>query len=227
MEDPVRLGLSLAMLLGASISDLRTRRVPNPYWWPWLLAAVTLIIGDLVANPAEAWIGLLWSLGTAGLLYGLWYFHMFGGADAKGLMVLAAFWPTTPQILDGATTHTLDALVNASAMVAILPLIFLIWNLARGHIGGPMLLGVRMRLEHAKSRHVWPMERVVDGQVRVKLWQKIGVPQDQTYRDLEQAGVDRVWATPKIPFMLGIFAGLILASQYGNLLLKIMTQLLG
>lgn len=214
------------MLLGASISDLRTRRVPNVYWWPWFAAATALLLGDLAQDPAATLLGFAWSAGTASVLYALWYFGLFGGADAKGLMVLALLWPTPPAILDGASTPAIDALVNASTFVAILPILFLLWNLTRGHIGGPMLLGIRMDRETARGRHVWPMERVEDGVVRIRLWQRIGAPLDEAYNNLEKAGVQRVWATPKVPFMIGILVGIIIAYRYGNLLLLLMVRLL-
>ncbi len=227
MDDPVRLGIALAMLAGATLSDLRTRRVANVYWWPWLAAALVLLAGDLLSDPRAALPGLAWAVGTVALLYGLWYLHLFGGADAKGLMVLALLWPAAPDLLAGHTTPTLDGLVNASVLVAVLPALLLAWNLVRGDLGGPMFVAVRMDLEHARARHVWPMERVVDGRVRVRVWQRIGEPLDDAYRHLEEAGVQRVWATPKIPFMLALLPGVLLADRVGNLLLLGMARLLG
>lgn len=225
VDDPVRLLVAGAMLFGATVSDLRTRRVPNRFWWPWLAAALVLLAGDALAGRAML-APLAWALGTLAFLYGLWYLGLFGGADAKGLMVLALLWPAVPELLAGRTTPTLDALVNASAFVAVLPLLFVAWNLARGDVAAPMFIAVRMDREAARRRHVWPLERVHDdGGVRIRVWQRIGEPLDDAYARLEAARVERVWATPKVPFMLALLPGLVVADRWGNLLLRLVARL--
>lgn len=223
MDDPVRLSIAAAMLVGATVSDLRTRRVPNLYWWPWLAAALFLLAGDALAGESLM-VPVVWALGTCAFLYGLWYLGLFGGADAKGLMVLALLWPATPDLLAGRLTPALDALINASAFVAVLPLLFLALNLARGDVGAPMLIAVRMDRRAAQARHVWPLEHVEDGEVRIRVWQRIGEPQDEAYARLAAHGVRRVWATPKVPFMLALLPGLVVADRLGNLLMLLVAR---
>lgn len=233
MSEAVRLGLALAMLAGAALLDLRSRRVPNPYWVPFAAFAGLLWLGDLggvAAADGAGWAGggprLLWEAGvalaTCGLLYLFWWAGAFGGADAKGLMVLAWLLPGLPDLAAGTVTPTADAFVNATFLVLVYPLAFLAVNLARLAAGRqPRLpaafLGVEMATDRAAARHVWPLQAVDDaGRLRWVLFHRPGQPLDETYARLRAAGVERVWVTPKVPFIVPLLAGLLLAKWIGN-----------
>lgn len=214
----MRLGLALAMMVGASLRDLRTRRVPNVYWVPFIAAAGALWLGDLVVG-AWSLAGLLWALGTTAFLYAIWWLGLFGGADAKGLMVLAWLWPVAPDPLVGTMTPTMDALINGTFAVAAVPALFLVWNLLRGDLRMPAaLLGVRMDLQRARRRFVWPME---DGE-RFRYMHRPGTDPGPTFDRLEAQGRRRIWVTPKVPFMIPLTVGLVLHALHGNLVLRAM-----
>src|SRR5688572_9427688 len=109
------------MLAGAVVYDLRSRRVPNPWWIPFAWLAAVLAVGDL-ADPDRDWELLAVWYGVAatlaGTFYLLWKLHLFGGADAKGLMVLAVLapWPApTPNAIQPA----LDALANGALFMLL------------------------------------------------------------------------------------------------------------
>jgi len=225
----VRLGLALVMLLGASISDLRTRRVPNRYWIPFAAFAGVLWTTDLAGEPGTRHLeAAAWALGTCGFLYALWYAGLFGGADAKGLMVLAWLWPGVPDLAAGSITPTFDGLVNGSFLVLAVPVGFLLWNAVRGDLALPaMLLGVQMGIDRAESRHVWPMRRVDGDRLRWHYWSRPTDDLTEVYRRLRRHGVKRVWVTPKLPFMLNLSAGLVLAALAGNVALRLATWLVG
>jgi archaeal preflagellin peptidase FlaK len=222
VPDELRFGLGLLMLGGASLLDLRSRRVANPYWVPFMAVAALLWLADLQALGWRA-LALPMALAFAqyALYYGMWWFHFFGGADAKGLIVLAFLVPGRPDLLAGHTVPTLDALINGSLLVLIYPLVFLLWNVSRGHVGGlATILGVRMDRARAEARHVWPLERVLPGgSVGRHYWQRIGAPMDEVYDDLRRAGIDTVWVTPKVPFMVPLALGLAMTAPWGNVAL--------
>ncbi|MGB1698223.1 MAG: A24 family peptidase C-terminal domain-containing protein [Thermoplasmatota archaeon] len=216
MEFEPRAFLAIVMFAGAVWSDLQTRRVANQYWWPFMAMAAILVIGDLLQGEWRVYAIALVVTTFAYLLYAL---RLFGGADAKGLMVLAWLFPGWPA--GYGTVPAMDALVNATVVSLAIPLALLLQNLVRGNFAPAAPLGVPMDLEEARSRHVWPMHHVVDGEVKWKLWQQIGTDMDARYEELRAAGMKRVWVTPKIPFMVPLTLGLLLAVWFGNLVIRV------
>lgn len=224
----VRFLLGGAMLAGAVVYDLRDRRVPNPWWIPFAWLAAALAAGDLLRADDWALVGLRYGMAAtvAGLAYLMWRGHLFGGADAKGLMVLAALAPWPPP-REHALQPALDALANGALAMALVPLLFLAANLARGHLALPAaLLGTRLPLEAARRAHVWPMQVAgEDGALRWRYWQRIGGGLDREYAALERAGATHVWVTPKVPFLVPLAAGWALAWTHGNVLLALLRAL--
>lgn len=212
------------MLLGAVVYDLRDRRVPNPWWVPFAALAAILAVGDLAAHPDWVLLGVRYGLSVfvAALVYGMWRMRLFGGADAKGLMVLAVLAPW-PSGSASAVQPALDALANGSLLMLAVPVAFLLANLLRGDLRLPAaLLGRRIPVQRARERHVWPMQRVdptAPGGLRWRYWQRLSGDLDAEFDALERLGVERVWVTPKVPFMLLLLMGWALAWPWGNLLL--------
>lgn len=231
----VRFLVGGVMLAGAVVYDLRARRVPNPWWIPFAWLAAVLALGDVV-DPARDWrmLGVRYGIAAvlAGCFYLLWKLHLFGGADAKGLMVLAGLapWPPPAATAPYAIQPALDALANGALVMTLVPVFFLAANLARGDLRLPAaLLGRRITLEAARGSHVWPMQ-VVDaaapGGLRWRYWQRLGGDLPGEYHALERAGVKEVWVTPKVPFLVPVAAGWVLAWWTGNVVLAVLSRLL-
>jgi preflagellin peptidase FlaK len=156
-----------------------------------------------------------------------------GGADAKALMALSLCFPIYPT-LEGLPLLALNepamlevlpfpilVLFNGAILTLIVPIGFIIMNLARRDLRFPlMLFGVRMDVEEAKSKHVWPMEKVVDGQIRTALFPRADDEGD--WESLRAAGVERPWVTPKVPFLIPMTLAIPFSLLAGNLLLYIM-----
>jgi Flp pilus assembly protein protease CpaA len=203
--------LAIAMLLGATVLDLRSRRVANLYWIPFLCFAAVLDAVDLAATGD--WLGLAVALALCGVFYLFWRFRLFGGADAKGLMVLALLLP--PVVGAAPIPTVLGSLGLASAIAGLgVPLVLLAWNLLHGRLVLPaMLLGVPMDLEQARRAHVWPMQEPAppgpDGRValRWRYLRHVGSDVGARLDALQAAGVARPWVTPKVPFMLPLMLG--------------------
>jgi hypothetical protein len=92
LTDQLRLVVAGAGLLVAAVYDWTTMRVPNLVWLPMLLAALVV---DLVepARIVSAWPYLLAAGGVVALAFGIWRVGIWGGADAKAIMVLALLVP--------------------------------------------------------------------------------------------------------------------------------------
>jgi preflagellin peptidase FlaK len=200
--------LAVAMLLGASVLDLRTRRVANLYWMPFL--AFAAVLDAVEVATIHDWLGLAVAGILCGMFYLFWRFRLFGGADAKGLMVLALLLPAAsgpvpvPPVLGGLMLGSLLAGVGV-------PVALLAWNLLHGRLVLPAaLIGVPMNLEAARRAHVWPMQEPVPGEpgrLRWRYLRHVGSDAQARLDALAAAGVRRPWVTPKVPFMLPLTVG--------------------
>lgn len=225
-----RWGVAVGMMAGAAWMDVRIRRVPNRYWYPFLATAAVLWVVDAFSTP---WRDLGIALGIAAaaciLFYGLWYVRLlFGGADAKALMVLAVLVPWN--LPDGALRilPAIDVLANGLLLTLLVPVGLLGWNLGHGRWAGPAtFLAVPLPRSVAHQRFVWPMEHVEEDRVRRRLMPPRGEDLDERYEALAVHGVETVWATPKVPFVVPLFGGLLLAAWQGDLILWGLQQILG
>jgi len=99
--DPLRFSVCLLFLSAASISDIKTREVPN---FIWLLFAPVGSILTLISLALNNWnLSLMTLCGLSiviivGLSFTLFYLGLFGGADAKALICLAFSMPVYPNL---------------------------------------------------------------------------------------------------------------------------------
>jgi len=90
---------SLGVLIGASISDWKTREVSNKFWIVYGPIAAALFISRVVLAPDTAFILLVSSSATIIVAFLLFQFGAMGGADSKALMCLALALPVAPAFL--------------------------------------------------------------------------------------------------------------------------------
>ncbi|MGB0653245.1 MAG: prepilin peptidase [Thermoplasmatota archaeon] len=228
MDDALpRVLAALAMLAGAAVLDWRSRRVANLYWLPFLATAGILWAGDLLRHgPAEVWPWLAGALAACAVFYGMWWTGLFfGGGDAKALMVVALL---APYPAAGGLYPVADALVNGLLVNLLLPLAILVVNLARGRwAGAATFLAVPMPLAAARRAKVWPAQVVDDeGAIRWRLLQRLDQDTEQAYVALRRAGVDPVWVTPQVPFVIPLTLGLAASLWWGNLAMRLAAWLL-
>lgn len=162
-----------------------------------------------------------------------------GGADAKALVCLAVLFPVYPafdglpligfpadaaEILQMTFPFAFLILMNAAIIHVLLgPPVRLLRNLARGDKGFPeMLLGYRMDVADVPDSFVWPMEVVRDGEVVLVLFPKRDGKISEELAKLKEAGVERIWVTPKDPFIIPMTLGLVFSALIGNLVLLFM-----
>jgi len=153
-----------------------------------------------------------------------------GGADAKALISLAILFPRYPILgglpwLDGAGgtgqlffPFSFVILINAAIFTALLALVFLAKNVAVGDRRFPQaLLGYRVETSKLKGKHVWLMERIEDGTNKVYSRPRSEEDLEHEIALLNEAGLTKVWITPKIPFIVPMLASLIFSTVVGNL----------
>jgi len=278
--DVARFIIGTTFLLMASVTDMRTRRVPNAMWAGVMPSALAILALDLVIEgmtvellviPMVLFLLLpvffeggertdlnegllatkLWVLagavslvsaialfvldgdpvmflipGLILLVYGMYAVGLlFGGGDAKAMIALVLLvpfvpdgWPTllsTPEVLP----FPITLLMNAMLLFLVIPVAIAIYNVSRGDVGFPeMFFGYRMDIGDVEGKHVWPMEKVVNGQAVMVLFPSRSSA-EENLRSLEAAGADRIWVAPKVPFMVPLLMGFITAFTIGDLMI--------
>lgn len=232
--------LFYAIFFGAPLFDEDGFRL-RPVRIAVLLSAAALVAIPLAlavqARPAPPALVRIGSMPVMVVLYQLLYQArlIVGGADAKALIALTLLVPAYPEIaplieagpLIGETMRlvfpfSLVVFVDAAVLFLAVPVAFLVYNAARGDFAFPAaFFGYRRRLDDLPA-HVWVMEKVdADGQdVLVLFPSRTGDPRADVER-LRAAGKTEVWVHPKIPLMVPLSAGFVLAFFVGNLLLAV------
>ncbi len=211
----------------------------------YLLSVAVFVVGVYLFRGEMMFSMLLSVLGMILFIYLLYMFDVIkGGADAKALMFLSVLFPHYPAISSMAAALPIVPPMTAGSFSGVLtweqvflPFSFLVFmmgamaslfvplymfslNLVRGDTKMPQaLFGYRMPLEDVEGGHVWLMDWIEDGKIKLSLFPK----DDDTEQIgmLREMGMEMVWVNPKIPFLIPITAGFILALIAGNLLLLI------
>jgi archaeal preflagellin peptidase FlaK len=161
---------------------------------------------------------------------------LYGGGDAKALMIAGVLVPTfaSPLLVHlgalAAVTSVLpfsiDLLLDAAILSIGIPLAIAVRNLQRGTfrgLGG--FTGFEIPVSELPRRFVWIRDPAY-GSVREQEGE-IETSEDDRKRRVEIAkelrakGVERVWVTPQIPFLLLMTLGAVLALLAGNLVLDL------
>ena len=158
-----------------------------------------------------------------------------GGADAKALIALSIMFPFYPQIdvfpiialgdwyTEVFFPFSFIVLVNAAILVAFLPILFIVKNIASREFEIPYaFLGYKMDADEIRGKHVWLMEHIVDGNHVRHTKPRRKEELESEVEQLVAAGHGRLWITPKVPFIIPIFASLVFTTIVGNILLPIM-----
>jgi len=153
-----------------------------------------------------------------------------GGADAKALIALAVLFPVYPAFGELPLIHIptnlaqymfpfpILVLFNAALFVMIFPVSFMFYNLVKGHARFPvMFFGYMTRLSEARSKFVWTMERVENGERKTFLFPRGDDDHDEMLDQLEAVGAEEIWVTPKIPFLIPMTISLLFSALVGNI----------
>lgn len=166
------------------------------------------------------------------------FYHLrllHGGADAKALIALTLLVPAHPSA-DPFPLLRADPLletlvrvlfpfsfvvwVNAALVSLAVPVGLFLFNAVRRDLAWPqMFLGYRAPLGRLPA-HAWLMEKITDrGEHVLVLFPRRVDDRSAEVGRLRAAGIERVWVTPKTPFMIPLAVGFALSFLAGNLLL--------
>jgi archaeal preflagellin peptidase FlaK len=160
---------------------------------------------------------------------------LFGGADAKAVMIAALVVPLLPDPwlpIPPTATHLLaflpfamNLLTNAALFSLAVPIAVAVRNLRRGEFEmGRGFTGYSLPVSELPQRFVW---------IDDPAWKRSREDDDaettaederrrtEAARELAARGIRRVWVTPQIPFVVLLALGALAATLAGNLLLDL------
>ena len=218
-----------------------------------LAASAALVLASLAVMWASAREldddGPVWAVASSAatmLLAVLFYSArlLHGGGDAKALMALAVLFPVYPALgslplLDMPEgmgllfPFALTVLIDAAVLVVLSPLVFLAISVRRGPVRLPeALFGYPVAPDDVDASRAWLMYELDGaGQLRRHLWPRRSraatEARERALAHLRAQGEQRVYVSPKVPFMVPMLAGLLVAAFVGNLVLASVFALAG
>ncbi len=157
---------------------------------------------------------------------------LFGGADAKALMIAGVLLPVfaTPLLVPPAAIapineylpFPINLLMDAALLSAAVPIALAVRNAARGEFrGGKTFTGYSIPVRELPERFVWvhdPMSREGrEEEATIETSEQDRQRRIRIARELTAQGVERVWVTPQIPYLVLLAAGTVAALLAGNL----------
>ncbi|MBC7108112.1 MAG: hypothetical protein H5T41_04915 [Methanomassiliicoccales archaeon] len=179
---------------------------------------------------------LFWKLMTIVIMFGIiilfYNFNIIkGGADAKALLALSIVFPHYPVIghfpiidIPSAMNEllfpfSLLILFNAALLSVAVPIALFFYNLFRGDRRIPvMFFGYRVNIADIKSKFVWPLEYFDGDKIKLTIFPRSVDSVEIQLEDLKRMGIEKIWVTPKIPFLIPITISLLFSVVVGNLI---------
>ena len=207
-------------------------------------AAVILVVAvaavRLGVGPGQVPVPILAVLLTVLFARGLFELGvLYGGADAKALMITGVLVPLFPAPLLAQSSSVavllrvlpfpVDVLVDAALLSIVIPIGIGLRNLARGEFEFPRgFSGYLIPVRELPDRFVWlrdPLSREGREEPEAETSAEDRAARVRAAHELEAKGVERVWVTPQVPFLVLIALGAVAALLAGNLVLDLLAWL--
>lgn len=222
------------ILFHASYLDIKKREIEE---WHWIvLVIVGLVHAIYLSFMFQSFRPLLITGGVFFLMFGiallLFYLGLFGGGDGKMLMGIGALLPSLPGKEYAFGLFPISVFDNALILSILLPIAILFYNIFRrdspkeydsGKIKKilAMLVGYRIKTEKLSDKF-YPLEEFKNGKRTIRLF--IGDLDFDfgKYKDeLNEKGLENLWATPGLPFVVPITFGYFVAVFFGDIMLRL------
>ncbi|HEV2316272.1 MAG TPA: prepilin peptidase [Thermoplasmata archaeon] len=159
---------------------------------------------------------------------------LYGGADAKALMVAGLLVPLFPnpllristsasQVL-GVYPFSLDLLMDAALLAIAIPLALAVYNARRGDFEFPRAFtSYRIPVDRLPDSFVWLRDPLTNDDVEEAPTSEEDRVLRERQRDrLKAEGATEVWVTPQLPFVVLLWGGAVVALLAGNLLFDLL-----
>ncbi|MGA7861916.1 MAG: A24 family peptidase C-terminal domain-containing protein [Thermoplasmata archaeon] len=165
---------------------------------------------------------------------------LYGGADAKALMIAGLLLPIdatplwSPPVAAALLAYypfALTVLIDAALFAIVVPIAIAIRNLTAHEFTFPRgFTGYTIPVAELPDRYVWIKDPTFAGVASDDEHEPQTTEEDRALRqrqadELAKQGVERVWVTPQLPFILWILAGTVAALVAGNLIFDLLTAL--
>lgn len=254
--DLLRVLVSTIILGYSCVTDWKARRAPNQLWYVMGGIGLVFAVYAFWKNGFDPGYLIWLALGVLfiyALVYMIFRVGGFGGADAKALIAIAIMFPAPMHPMLQALGYgfpiagdvmspvfALTVLGNAVVLNIVVPLGMFLYNLATTSPGellsNPVgsFTGYKARISELKGKHLRLMHRYDETDGRVgKQWAFKGSEIDDDsiealtkWRDAGKIG-DKVWVTPKLPFLIPITLGFLAGVFYGDILMLVISALMG
>ncbi len=166
---------------------------------------------------------------------------LYGGADAKALMIAGLLVPMfpTPWVVGSSGTvlsvpailpFPVDLLMNAALISVVIPIGIAVRNVLRGEFSlARGFTGYSLGVKELPDRFVWVRDRslpsLAEREAAVETSAEDRRLRVELARELSQRGVRRVWVSPQLPFLVLMALGAVAALLAGNLVIDLLQWL--
>jgi preflagellin peptidase FlaK len=165
---------------------------------------------------------------------------LYGGADAKALMIAGLLVPlfpmpflvadSSPLALPAFVPFPIDLLMNAALLSIAVPIAVAVRNLVRGDFRfGRGFTGFYLPVRELPDRFVWVRDPSVpslaEREEAVETSEQDQELRREIARELSDRGLSRVWVTPQLPFLVLMGLGAVTALLAGNLVVDLIQLL--
>jgi len=235
----IKIVLGGVVLFHASYLDIKKREIEE---WHWVILAIIGFIHAIYLSLSFQSFGpILFTGGVFLLMFGLalllFYLGLFGGGDGKILMGLGALMPSLAGKEYAFGLFPISVFDNALIISIFLPIVILVYNLFRKdspkeYDSGKlrkilaMMVGYRLKTEKLSDKF-YPLEEFKEGKRTIRLFIGDLDFDVKKYREeLIEKGIDTLWVTPGLPFVVPITFGYFIAVFFGDLMLRMVIGLI-
>lgn len=224
--DSVRVILAVSMLGYATYSDLKNREISDFLWV--IFGGISVVLIFFASDMPHLLTNVGISLIIAPVVVVIWRLGFFGGADAFGLIVLAAL---VPEFSFSNGLITPFTVLTNSVLLSIIPILF---NISRNLISlakhenifdgfedeskRNKILALFLGHKAKNPKFSFSIEKRNDSNRRLDFSLK-------NADDAEFCSSQDTWVTPGIPYMIFITFGFIIQLVYGDIIFNIFRTL--
>ena len=162
---------------------------------------------------------------------------LFGGADAKALMIAGLLVPLFPNplipvpasvaLLTAILPFAVNVLMNSALFALVVPIAIAVRNVRdREFHGWSSFVGYSIPIEELPKQFVWVRDpsfgAAREEEEAIETSEDDRRRREQIAEDLRAKGVRRIWVTPQIPFLVVMAFGVLGALLAGNVLFDLL-----
>ncbi len=238
MLDLLKFLIVLGFLLYACKLDLESRIVPNRVWKYMMLASLPITVYQIATGnylTIQYLVAGFFVLIVIALSYALYLIGAYGGADAKAIMCLAVIFPFYPTfngfpLLNKGFSFAFSTLANSVIAAPLLLLFMFVRNLMREGLrelrGNALYYFTGYKAEVKNLPKFHNLLEFVDENGEFRRVRRAVEPDEEVIERLRNSGVEKVWVTPALPFLMFITTGYVVAFIFGDLLYLLISTIL-